>query len=70
MPDIVLPLISKPLEGTRKVIKVKAEHGEKGVIGTNYRCGNCGNVLLSGAHIGQIQNIVFHCSCGAYNNLP
>jgi hypothetical protein len=70
MPDIVLPLISKPPEGTRKVLRVKAEHGEKGAHGINYCCGNCGNVLLSGPHVGQVHNIVFHCSCGAYNDLP
>lgn len=69
MPDIVLPLIPKPPEGTKTVLKIKAKPGIRGGDGINYLCGNCGNVLISGTHEGQVRKLVFHCSCGAYNDL-
>ena len=71
MPDIKLPIIIMPKEGTRTVISlgIGSSMRGKGEGDVNYLCGNCGRVLVNGAREDQIRNIVFHCPCGSYNDL-
>jgi hypothetical protein len=36
----------------------------------DYTCGSCGDLLLKRVDRQQIQNIVFQCMCGAFNEIP
>ena len=69
MPDIKLPIIIMPKEGTRTVINLGPGSRIKGRGDVNYLCGTCGQVLVKGVKEGQVSNIVFHCPCGSYNDL-
>jgi len=70
MPDITLPIIEKPAEGTRTVFQGEAKPFIKGAGQVNYLCGSCGETLLERVEPGQVRNIVFCCpNCGSYNDL-
>ncbi len=70
MPNITLPIIQKPTEGTRSVLQRKAKPFIKGKGQINYLCGGCGETLLENVEAGQIKNIVIRCpTCGNYNDL-
>jgi len=69
-------VIPKPEEGTRTVFQWKEGTPEKTRRGpmmkgrglSDYKCGNCGHVILYGVNLNQVKDIVFPCeNCGKYN---
>ena len=70
MPDVRLPTIPPPAEGTRAVLQSNKVPMVKGPGEYNYLCGNCGAFLIEGVEEGQLHNMVIVCPrCGRYNDL-
>ena len=70
MPEMKLPTIPQPDEGTRAVLQSNKAPMIKGGGEYSYQCGNCGAFLIEGIEKGQIRNIVILCPrCGRYNEL-
>lgn len=71
---ISLTVIPKPEPNTMSVIEPGGEFLKEkkpfmqGGGNTDYICGECGWLLLSGIEEGKVKNMVFRCpNCGAYN---
>ena len=72
-----LPVIPKPVDGTRSVLVSSEPPSEDFVFikGDSteliFECGNCHRPLMTGITWGQVKNIVLGCPfCNAFNDTP
>lgn len=71
--EITLRAIPEPTAAGRGGFDFShSEHEGPDMVGTGgpkvrMRCGGCGRVLIEGWAVGQLQNAVFRCRCGTFN---